>query len=61
MSERATYSIELKTEQHAFLQQMVQKHGLPDVDKALRCLINFAREQTEQQEAIFSEIRCLDC
>jgi hypothetical protein len=61
MAERKKYSIELNLSQHAFLQEMVRQFALPDVDKALRALINFAREQGDQQEAIFSEIRCLDC
>lgn len=61
MAERGTYTIQLNVLQHAFLEEMVQKHGLPDVDKAVRCLINFARAQSDQEEAIFSEMRCLDC
>jgi hypothetical protein len=53
--------IELETEKVAFLQQMVDAYGLPDVGKAVRCLVNYARDNPDKQEAIFNEVRCLDC
>jgi len=54
-------SIELESEKVAFLEQMVATHGLPDIGKAVRCLINYAREHPDRHEAIFAEVRCLDC
>jgi hypothetical protein len=53
--------IELETEKVAFLQQMAAAYGLPDIGKAVRCLVNYARENPDKQEAIFNEVRCLDC
>ncbi len=53
--------IELETEKVAFLQQMAEAYGLPDIGKAVRCLVNYARENPDKQEAIFNEVRCLDC
>ena len=32
-----------------------------DVSKAMRCLINYAREVEEVRDGIFAEIRCLNC
>jgi len=53
--------IELEAEKVAFLQQMADAYGLPDIGKAVRCLVNYARENPDQQQAIFGEMRCLDC
>jgi hypothetical protein len=53
--------IELESEKVAFLKQMAEAYGLPDIGKAVRCLVNYARENPEKQEAIFNEVRCLDC
>ena len=41
--------------------ESAKKHNLPDRSKALRCLITFAMEQTEQEASIFTEIRCTSC
>ena len=61
MKDKATYTIELEKEQHAFLEEMAKTYSLPNVDKAMRCLINFAREETRQQQEIFAAVRCVDC
>ena len=61
MKDARAYSIELESEKVAFLEQMVTAHGLSDIGKAIRCLVNFARENPDRQEEIFAEIRCLDC
>jgi hypothetical protein len=54
-------SIELESEKVAFLKQMADAYGLPDIGKAVRCLVNYARENPDKQEAMFAEERCLDC
>lgn len=54
-------SIDLETDMTAFLAQMAAAHGLPDIGKAVRCLVNDARENPDTHEAIFAEVRCLDC
>ena len=61
VKDKATYSIELEKSMHGFLEEMVEKHSLTDVDKAIRCLVNYAREETAAQDSIFGDIRCLDC
>ena len=40
---------------------MVEAYGLPDAGRAIRCLIDYARDNPDKREAIFTEIRCLDC
>jgi hypothetical protein len=55
------YPIDLESEKVQFLEQMVSSYGLTDVGKAVRCLINYARENKDKHEEMFSEIRCTDC
>ena len=45
----------------AFLEQIAKKYELPDVGKAVRILIDHARENPSMQDTIFNESRCLDC
>ena len=61
MSENIEYTLELKEDQYQFLTEMVDKYSPDDESKALRCLINFAIEESEHQESIFDEIRCRHC
>jgi hypothetical protein len=53
--------IQLESGKIAFLEQMAGTYGLPDISKAIRCLINYARENPDKREEIFAEIRCVDC
>jgi hypothetical protein len=55
------YPVELEPAKVDFLQQMMSAHGLPDIGKALRCLVNYARENPDRHDEIFAEVRCLDC
>jgi hypothetical protein len=43
-----------------WLDAMASKHGLPDADKALRVLLDFAIEDGNEAE-IFENIRCRHC
>lgn len=61
MKEKESYAIELETSMYAFLQEMTEEFSLSDVDKAVRCLVNYARDEADKRESIFQEIRCLDC
>jgi hypothetical protein len=61
MKDAAPCSVELASEQKQFLDEMAQKFALADVGKAVRCLVNYARENPDRHEAIFGEVRCLDC
>jgi hypothetical protein len=61
MKDATPREIELASAQVLFLQEMAAKYNLPDVGKAVRCLVNYAREMPDQHGAIFDEVRCLDC
>ena len=61
MKDGKPYSVELESGKVEFLDQIARKYELPDVSKAIRCLINYARENPDQLDAIFAEVRCLDC
>ena len=61
MKDATSHSIELESEKIQFLEQMAAKYGLADIGKAVRCLVNYARENPERLDDIFGEIRCLDC
>jgi hypothetical protein len=62
MSETRKYTLELKEPQYEYLTRMAKKYDLPDESKALRCLLNFAMEQSSDGERdIFEEVRCVEC
>ena len=61
MKDARSYPIELETEKFEFLEAMSAKYGLPDAAKAVRCLINYARENPDKHADMFEEVRCLDC
>ncbi len=53
-------NVMLSDEQIEFLEEMAKQYDLPDVDKVLRVLIDYAIEDGDQEE-IFEQIRCLRC
>lgn len=59
--DKATYSIELEKDMMWFLEQMVTQYSLPDVSKAVRCLVNYAQHVETARADIFEEIRCFTC
>jgi hypothetical protein len=61
MKDAKAYPLELETGKMQFLEEMAAKYGLADPGKAVRCLINYAREHPDRQADIFEEVRCLDC
>jgi hypothetical protein len=62
MSVMQSREIQLKPEQAAFLDEAVKAFALPDAGKALRILINYARENPDKRDEIFSDIHCTgDC
>ncbi len=56
-----SHSIDLETAKVEFLKQMAATHGLADIGKAIRCLVNYARENPDKHADIFDDMRCLDC
>ncbi len=62
MAKDATsYPIELESEKVDFLRQVAERYQLPDMGKAVRCLVNYARDNPERLDDIFRDERCLDC
>ena len=61
MNGNQEFTIELKQQQYDYLSKMAKKYDLPDASKAARCLINYAIEQADEEQSIFSQIRCMDC
>ncbi len=61
MKEYETHHIQLDREMVEFLEAAAREYGFTDTGKAVRCLINYAREQADQRDVIFGEVRCLGC
>lgn len=61
MSDNQSTTVQLKQRQIDYLAEITEKYNLPDTDKSLRCLIDFAIEKRELEPSIFGEIRCMDC
>lgn len=61
MKDKTDQSIALEEAKVEFLEQMVEAHGLSDIGKAVRCLVDYARENPDRQALIFGEVRCIDC
>jgi len=61
MKDATAIPVELESAKLTFLKEMARAYGLPDAGKAIRCLIDYARQHPAARDAIFGEIRCLDC
>ena len=61
MSDLQTREYALKAGQSEFLEQSAREFKLEDAGKALRCLINYARENPDKANEIFDEVRCMGC
>ena len=61
MKDASPRPIDLESSQVQFLEDTARKFGLPDASKAVRCLVNYARENPGKHSEIFDEIRCSDC
>jgi len=59
--DKATYSIELEKDMMLFLEQMTTQYDLPDVSKAVRCLVDYALCVEPARDDIFAESRCNRC
>lgn len=61
MSDRETRQVDLKPAMIQYLDEVTQAYKLDDAGKAIRCLVNYARENPDKRDEIFGEMRCLDC
>lgn len=61
MKDVQSFSVDLESDKIKFLQDVATARGLADAGKAIRCLINYARENPDKHAEIFDEVRCIDC
>ena len=61
MQDKHKFEVYLNKPQMSFLEETAKTYGLEDGSKALRCLINFAIDESTERDRIFDEVRCLDC
>jgi hypothetical protein len=61
MSDKTSHPVELKPAMVQFLAEVTKTYQLDDTGKALRCLVNYARENPDKHSEIFGDMRCLDC
>ena len=61
MKDTQPVTVDLEADKIAFLELMARTHGLPDLGKTVRCLIDYARAHPDAHTDIFEEIRCHDC
>ena len=61
MSDKQSRPVDLKPAMVQFLDEVTKTYQLDDAGKALRCLVNYARENPDKHAEIFGEMRCLDC
>ena len=61
MKDLQAQAIELSSGMIEYLREAAEAYGLPDVGKAVRCLVNYARENPDKRDEIFNDVRCIDC
>ncbi|MEX2131755.1 MAG: hypothetical protein WD772_09725 [Pseudohongiellaceae bacterium] len=57
---KTQYSFELNPDHVEWLKKMQEAYGLDDADKALRIVLDYAKEEVDA-DAVFGEIRCNHC
>ena len=61
MSEKKEISFEIYSDSEKILEQIVDKYDLPDISKALRCLMDYVEEKESDWDEMFATIRCNRC
>jgi hypothetical protein len=61
MSDMQAHQVPLKPAMVQYLDEVTKAYQLEDAAKAIRCLVNYARENPDKRDEIFGEMRCLDC
>ena len=59
--DKAMYTIELEKDMMEFMEQMTAQYALPDVSKAMRCLVTYVHDVETVRDDVFAEVRCLNC
>ena len=58
---RQEHAIELKEFQLEYLEKIVADYDIPDIGKAVRCLIDYAIEEKGKEKELFQLERCQSC
>lgn len=58
--DKVQVSFEINDDAQEMLNEIVEKYNLPDVSKAVRCLLDYVAEDGDWDE-IFKKIRCRRC
>ena len=58
---RQEHAIELKEFQLEYLEKIVADYDIPDIGKAVRCLIDYAIEEKGKEKELFQLERCHSC
>ncbi|PPR56664.1 MAG: hypothetical protein CFH10_02284 [Alphaproteobacteria bacterium MarineAlpha4_Bin2] len=58
--EKINLDFKINVDSKKFLESMVEKYGLADTSKAIRCLLDYAASDGDTEE-IFKKIRCNRC
>ena len=61
MKDAIAHTLELESQKVRFLEEVTLKYALTDIGKAIRCLVNYARDNPGKHDEIFGEVRCNDC
>ena len=61
MKDYVAQPIDLDSEMVEYLERAVKEFSLSDMGKAVRCLINYARDNPDRRREIFDEVRCVGC
>ena len=61
MKDYAARPIQLDSTMVKYLEDVAKPYSLSDIGKAVRCLVNYARENPDKSKDIFDAIRCTGC
>ncbi len=60
MDEKIEVTLEIQSDQKAWLEKMVEQYDVEDSGKALRILLDYAMTEADTEE-LFENIRCNHC
>ena len=54
-------TFEIHADSYELLKTILDRYGLPDTSKALRCLLAYSASDESDWDDIFRKVRCLRC
>ncbi len=58
---KVAYSIDLDTDQIAFIRSVVAQYDIPDESKAVRIMVDYLMTHRDGNDTVFGETRCPWC